>query len=203
MGLNPNLPRFTMSKKELYELGAEAKREIGGLTDKAILEKVSGNQGITLYDLAKALGWTRGKVLGSIQRLIAEKKAKTKTILRHGKVVRTIYTADFEEPKPGILEVPYTIIAPEQWKELRNAYAHALNRLSILIEPVQREKAGLFTSMCDLEHDNDKMRIKLPSEIIDFYLLQNSFITLSSIADAGDNVLATIEATTVPLTKEE
>jgi len=194
-----------MSKKELYELGAEAKREIGEHTDKVVLEHISRNQGIILYDLAKELSWTRGKVLGSVQRLSRQSMIKTKTVLRHGKVVRIIYTAEYEEPKPDILEVPYTMIDLERWKGVRNAYVYALNRLSFLIEsPALTLVNGtdvkrLFADKVELEHLDKKMRVKLPAKIVDFYILHNSDITLSSIGDTGDNVLVTVEQTSLPL----
>lgn len=193
-----------MTKKKLYELGAEAKRELGEHTDKVVLQKVSRNQGITLYDLAKEFGWTRGRVLGSIQRLSKDGLVKTKTVLRHGKVVRIIYTAEYEEQKPRILEVPYELIAPENWKGVANAHVYALNRLSFLIEPITLssiniDRRKLFVVKADLEHIDKFMRIKLPDEITDFYLLDNSGIAISSLGNEGDNVLVTIEATEVPI----
>lgn len=194
-----------MSKKQLYELGAKAKREIGEHTDKAVLQIASKKQGVTLYDLAKTLGWTRGRVLGSIRRLSKQGRIKTKTVLRHGKVVRTIHTAEYQEPKPEILEVPYEIIALKHWKEAEIATVYALNRLSFLIEPIPLNlisdlyKNSLFNAKADLQHLDNKMLVKLPAQLIDFYLLRNSDITLSSIGSDGDNVLVTIEATSLPL----
>ena len=49
-----------------------------------------------------------------------------------------------------------------------------------------------------MEHLENTMRVKLPTHIVDFYQLQNSDISVSSIGDAGDNVLVTVEATILP-----
>ncbi len=48
---------------------AQARRERGGDTDWELYELVDECPGLSIYDLAKAKGWSHGRVHGAVKRL--------------------------------------------------------------------------------------------------------------------------------------
>lgn len=187
--------------KELYELGAEAKREIGQATDQTVLELIEQNPGIVLTTLSKELGWSKGRVQGSVNRLEKVGRLYSKIVLRQGKTVRRIYSINYKQPSVGVIEIPKQLINPDKWSKI--AYLYATDRSTIMIESKEINIDSPIKTHIPIEWQNDNMIIKLPEKFVEFYALANSEFGLSSLGEEGDNVLVTIEATIVPLSNDK
>jgi len=187
--------------KELYELGAEAKRGIGESTDKAALELIEQNPGIVLTALSKELRWSKGRVQGSVNRLERARSVYSKIVLRQGKTIRRIYSTNYKEPSVGVIEIPKQLISPEKWGKI--AYIYATDRSTIMIESKEINIDSPIKMHIPLEWQNDRMIVRLPENFVKFYALANSEFGLSSLGEEGDNVLVTIEAMIVPLSSDK
>lgn len=188
-----------MKPRALYELGAKAKREIGKSTDKIILHLVEQNPGIVLTALAKELRWTKGKVQGSITRLERTDLIYSKLVLKQGKTVRRMYDKDYKEPELGVIEVPRQLINPERWGN--TAYLYGSNRSTIAIESKAARADSPIKAEVPIKWKDGNMVIRLPEQFVNFYTLENSEYSISSIGEKGDNALVIIEATVVSLTR--
>jgi len=187
--------------KELYELGAEAKREVGEATDKTVLELVEHNPGIVLTTLSKELGWSKGRVQGSVNRLERTNRVYSKIVLRQGKTMRRIYSSNYKEPSVGVIEIPAQLIDSKKWSNV--AYLYATDRSTIMIESKEMNIESPIRMHVPIEWQNDKMVVRLPENFVKFYALANSEFGLSSLGEEGDNVLVTIEATIIPLSSDK
>lgn len=183
--------------KELYELGAEAKREIGEATDKTVLELIKQNPGIVLTTLAKELGWSKGRVQGSVNRLERSGRVYSRMVLRQGKTIRRIYSINYKEPDVSVIEIPKKLINPRKWSKV--VYVYGADRSTIILEPKETNIDGPIKAQVPIKWYSDKIVVKLPENFVKFYALLNSEYGLSSLGEEGDNVLVTIEATILPL----
>ena len=187
----------------LYELGAKAKRKIGQQTDNQLLTTVKQNPGGTPYDLAQELGWQVGRVDGSLRRLQKQGKVKVKRFLKHGRVVKKIYSSDHHPKPPGIVEIPLTMLDnPKAWSQ-KPIMIYALSRSSIGLtpEPIEPWEHKAWKKLrIKAEAINGNIRLRLPDEMVEFYGLANSEVGLST---AKNEALLTVEATILPLTDAE
>lgn len=72
------------------------KRElIGRMTDMQILHFLENNPGSTLYEIAKALKWTTGKVQGSLKRL--QDDVKVELVEEGGRLKKKYYVKKIED----------------------------------------------------------------------------------------------------------
>ena len=75
---------------------AKEKRElIGRMTDMELLHYLENNPGKTLYEIAKALNWSTGKVQGSLQRL--KDDLKVEVVKEGGRLKKRYYVKKVED----------------------------------------------------------------------------------------------------------
>jgi len=75
--------------------GARLKK--GGDTDWKLYELINERPGYSAYELAKELGWSTGRVHGSIQRLKAKNLVRVKRVMRGGRAVLEITPVGWQE----------------------------------------------------------------------------------------------------------
>ncbi len=72
------------------------KRElIGRMTDMELLHYLEANPGKTLYEIAKALNWSTGKVQGSLRRL--EDDLRVEVVEEKGRLKKRYYVKKVED----------------------------------------------------------------------------------------------------------
>ncbi len=81
----------------------------GGETDWELYELINERPGFNAYELAKELGWSPGRVHGSIKRLEAKNLVHVERSMRDGRAVLNITPVGWQE-----------FFAPEELEEFRN-----------------------------------------------------------------------------------
>lgn len=66
-------------------------------TDYNLYKVINKKPGFSIYQLAKEMGWSSGKVYGSIQRLEKEGLVHTEKAIKGGRTVLKVHAADWSE----------------------------------------------------------------------------------------------------------
>ena len=174
-----------------------AMRKRGERTDALVLREAELRPGSTVHDIAERLDWTNGRVDGSVNRLVSEGKVEVRHILRKGNLVKTVYPKGHVSKPRDVVEIPRNMIDDDLWKETVEVYA--LSRATIGISPGKVEewdKRAFRREQVSIRKSDKVLEIRLPGSIADFYQLENSEISLSTI---GDLALVTVESTLLPV----
>jgi predicted transcriptional regulator len=75
----------------------EARLKQGGDTDWELYELINKRPGYSAYELARELGWSTGRVYGSIKRLKAKNLVRVKKSIRNGRAVLEITPVEWHE----------------------------------------------------------------------------------------------------------
>ena len=78
-------------------------------TDYDLYKIINKKSGFSIYQLAKEMSWSSGKVYGSIQRLEKEGLVHTEKTIKGGRTVLKVHVADWSE-----------FFTPEELKEFDN-----------------------------------------------------------------------------------
>jgi len=185
----------------------EFMKRMGEETDSNIFEEVKKRPGSTVREIAESLEWTNGKVDGSVNRLVSKGELKVQHCVRRGVLVKKVFLADYSV-KLGVFEIPKKMIDESLWK--KSATVYALSRTTIGFSPTKMEdweKLAVKKQEVPINRDVDSLVIELPPFFINFYQLENSETTLSTVGDSG---LITVESTvpvelpqTFPTLKDE
>ncbi len=74
-------------------------------TDYELYRVINSKPGSSIYELAKELGWSSGKVYGSVRRLEKDNWIKTEKAERAGRLILKVKAVDwFEFLTPGEIE---------------------------------------------------------------------------------------------------
>jgi predicted transcriptional regulator len=166
-------------------------------TDAAVLQIVLARPGIAVHEIADSLGWTNGKVDGSVNRLSEKGRVRIEHFLRRKALIKKIYPAESKRERSGLIEIPKEEIVESIWKN--TIYVYALSRSSIAVSPTKSrewEDKALWKGAIRAEGDGAKLQVRLPEPLSSFYRLENSEISLST---SDDFVLVNIESTVVPV----
>lgn len=169
----------------------------GRKTDVAVLAEVKKNPGLGINEIAERLGWTNGRVDGSVNRLISEEKVKVQHFVRRGVLVKKVYPIDYESKPSRLFEIPRELVREDLWT--RNVHVYAVSRSTIGLSPVKRREWELRAAIkgeAEVTIAEDMLRVELPESFADFYHLENSETSLSLI---GDSAIITVEATVIPV----
>jgi hypothetical protein len=182
-----------MKEKSNRLFGAPiAMRKKGEITDSTVLEEVMKKPGATISEIAEALGWSNGKVDGSVNRLLAKRKVSVKHFLQRGMLVKRVYPSEYPVKPHNVLEIPKKIVVPNQWKDIARVYALSRSVIGVAPEEVgEWERKAIFKDDVNLQRDEENIIVVLPERFSDFYQLENSEINLSIV---GNLVLATVES---------
>lgn len=66
-------------------------------TDYKLYKIINKRPGYSIYELAKEVGWSSGKVYGSVRRLEKEGLVHTKKDIRGGRAILKVHAADWSE----------------------------------------------------------------------------------------------------------
>lgn len=66
-------------------------------TDYDLYKVINKKPGFSIYQLAKEMGWSSGKVYGSVQRLEKEGLIHTEKSIKGGRTVLKVFAADWSE----------------------------------------------------------------------------------------------------------
>jgi hypothetical protein len=170
--------------------------EKGRETDNAVLKVVRGHPGLGISDIAKKLGWTNGRVDGSVNRLISEEKVKVMHFSRKGILIKKVFPIGFESKSYKAFEIPKDLIINEMWR--KEIFAYAVSRSTIGLSPIPRKEWALapIKDRLKVQLKEDTLQIDLPDAFVDFYKLNNSETSLSIM---GDLAMITVEATVIPV----
>jgi predicted transcriptional regulator len=75
----------------------QRRRDLSGETDWELYEKVDDNPGLSVYELAKLMNWTPGRVHGSVMRLVEKGLVKTERATRGGRSVLLVTPKEWWE----------------------------------------------------------------------------------------------------------
>lgn len=169
----------------------------GRKTDSIVLNMIKENSGLTVKEIANLLGWTNGKVDGSVNRLAKRGKIHIQYFMRKRSFIKRIYPIK-EKPRPSnVIEIPKEDIKIDLWKDEVSVYS--LSRGSIGISPTkidEWEKKAFWKGDVKLIDEDEKLKLELPNKLSDFYRLENSEIDLATNEDL---VLITVEEAIVPV----
>lgn len=166
-------------------------RQRGESTDMIVMEEIRSKPGVTVSEIANNLGWTNGKVDGSVNRLVSKGMASVKHCLRRGALLKIAYPADFVKQE-RVIEIPREIVDEGLWQDSVFAYFLSRSTIGLATHEIEEwnEKA-LLKKRLKIEKNGARMILRFPEKFSDFYQLSNSEVGLSAV---GNLVLVTIES---------
>lgn len=159
--------------------------------DESLMRTVRHAPGLSLYELAKLLHWTNGKVDGSLRRLINSKRVLVNAVERDGRRVNLVYP---RSTRPhDVVEIPVSLLklANPVWKD--DAFIYALDSTTVGITGTRNpewEKLACFAEEVKLNPEGKRFLVKLPRQFMDFYHLESKHVTKTI---NSNNVLLTID----------
>lgn len=172
-------------------------RRRGKRTDALVVQLILEKPGSTIHEIAGGLGWTNGRVDGSINRLLKKGNVRVQHCIRRGMLVKKLYPSEEEIRTPNTIEIPKEMIAEDVWKDRVRVYS--LSRSSIAISATENEeweKRAFWKEDISVEEHEKKLIVRLPDHLSDFYRLENSETSLST---RDEFALVTVESTIVPV----
>jgi DNA-binding Lrp family transcriptional regulator len=97
------------SRSDGMQAARDARVREGLDTDYELYRVINRMPGSSIYELAKTLGWSSGKVYGSVRRLEKDKWIKTEKAERDGRSVLKIKPVEWFE-----------FLTPDEIKEFKN-----------------------------------------------------------------------------------
>jgi len=179
----------TITKKGIEKM-SNSERERGRGSDRTLLETIDNFSGLSLYELARKTGWTKGHVDGTVRRLLNSKRVYIKVISRNGRRVELIYPIG---QKPSdIVEVPIELLKVENpaWQE--GAFIYALDNVTIGIsgeEDLEWKALSCFSQRIAVSKTNGRLLLKIPENLVSFYHLNEKHRVVSV---NGNNILITV-----------
>jgi hypothetical protein len=179
------------------EAATMAHVRLGSATDREVMRAVVSSPGISVYKAAKSLGFTAGRVDGSIARLQRRGEVDVRYVLRDGRLAKELYPRGTASgPRDTITFDSEILESPDSWRE--TAHIYALDRMTIGISPVESEewrRRALTQEPVRVRRDGDRLVVGVPPRLLDFYVWENSAYEASAV---GDLVLITL-GTRVPI----
>jgi predicted transcriptional regulator len=172
-------------------------RQKGIDTDYLVMQRILEKPGSTVHEVARDLGWTNGRVDGSANRLLKERRIRVRHYIRRGMLVKKMYPAGKETREPNVVEISKEMIAENLWNETVHVYA--LSRSSIGLSATKNEeweKRAFWKGDTKIGESQKKLIVRLPDDLADFYRLENSETSLSA---NDDFALLTVESTIIPV----
>ncbi len=178
------------SLEKPYEKAAEKRKQIGEGTDQSLFRVVVENPRLSLYELAREIGWGVGKVDGSVKRLREKGLVKVECFVKAGRRVKLVSAVDYEF-SPDVYSVPLDVLDGASWKD--SAFAYGLDRLTIGVSGksvFEWDEAAVLKANVPVKRMKENLVFRLPRKFVDFYALGKSIVTLSTVKD---KVLLTVE----------
>lgn len=149
-----------------------AKQSRSALTDQELRETVYANPGLSMYELSRKLGWSIGRVDGSVKRLINSNDARMRLVERGGRRVNLVFPAD--SVSGDEISVPESSFGQggENWGN--SAIVYALDSETIGVSGKFNEnweRKASFRNRAPVTREGDNIKIILPDEVKSFYKL--------------------------------
>lgn len=184
-------------EKRLPEGAPVVMRRRGERTDTIVMQRILEKNGSTVHEIAKDLGWTNGRVDGSVNRLLKEERIRVQHCIRRGMLVKKVYPMKEEARDPNTIKIPKEMIAENMWKDTVRVYSLSRSSIAISATKIEEwEKKAFWKGDIQIEEDEKKLIARLPDHLSDFYRLENSETSLST---SDEFVLVTVESTIVPV----
>lgn len=172
-------------------------RQRGIDTDYVVMQRILEKSGSTVHEIARDLGWTNGRVDGSVNRLLKEGKIKVQHCIRRGMLVKKMYPAEKEARGPNVVEISKEMIDEGLWKDTVRVYALSRSSIAISTTKIEEwEKKAFWKGDIRIEDCEKELIVKLPDHLSDFYRLENSETSLST---SDEFALVTVESTIIPV----
>jgi predicted transcriptional regulator len=121
-----NLIRYRSSEKMAKNIANLS----GDLAEDYLYEVINAHEGLSVYELAKLVGWSTGKVYHIVKALDGDGLVQTEKLEEGGRIKKKIYPVDWEKLLPE--DVKRTLFADRKGAET-DKEAHAKRRESILV----------------------------------------------------------------------
>jgi len=102
----------------------------GELAEDYLYEIINAHEGLSIYKLAKLVGWSTGKVYHIVKALEDDGLVRTEKIEEGGRIKKCIYPVDWEKLLPE--DVKRTLFASRKGAEAEKG-PHAKRRESLLV----------------------------------------------------------------------
>lgn len=178
-------------------------RKLGKSTDATILKKIIGCPGITVSTIAEVLKWSNGRVDGSINRLILGDLVEVKHLLQRGMLVKKIYPKDYSAKPQNIVEIPKEMMDTPLGKFM---FVYALSRSTIGMSPEENEEwdgSALSREKVNISKEHNSISITLSERLSNFYQLENSEKSLSTVGNIAMVTVETVLPVRLPATYPE
>ena len=154
-----------------------AKQSRSTLTDNELMDAVNSNPGLSLYELSRKLGWSIGRVDGSVKRLIETDSAHLRLVERSGRRVNLVFPAGSETSNE--ISIPVDILEKGSKVWGNSAIVYALDSETIGVSGgfnEDWERQASFRNRAPVTRDGDNLKIELPDNVKSFYKLDNKQI---------------------------
>ena len=151
-----------------------AKQSRSALTDNELREAVNSFPGLSLYELSRKLGWSIGRVDGSVKRLIGTDDAHLQLIERSGRRVNLVFPAGSDSGDEISIPVDILDKGAKIWGN--SAIVYALDSETIGVSGgfnEEWERKASFRNRAPVTRDGDNLIIALPDNVKSFYKLDN------------------------------
>ena len=177
---------------KLQENVKEMRKEQAKKTDSALLDFLKKKPGaLSLYQIAREIGWSIGRVQKSIDRLLKKGLVTYKRAFLGGRSLKLIIPAKMEadlQPvfvlrKPSDVEIAVSTDMIEGELLQENAFLYALDRVSFGISSRHEKKwheSSLFEAKVPVRKEENAIVLKIPKRISRFYLLPMTSYEISA-----------------------
>ena len=177
---------------KLQENVKEMRKEQAKKTDSALLDFLKKKPGaLSLYQIAREIGWSIGRVQKSIDRLLKKGLVTYKRAFLGGRSLKLIIPAKMEadlQPvfvlrKPSDVEIAVSTDMIEGELLQENAFLYALDRVSFGISSRREKKwheSSLFEAKVPVRKEENAIVLKIPKRISRFYLLPMTSYEISA-----------------------
>lgn len=163
----------------------------GKASDRLLLEAIKEYPGLSIYELAKKLKWTPGRVHGCVGRLLRAQEIFVRVLERTGRRVDLVYPKELEPS--NVIKVPAKLLNGGNPKWQEDAFFYALDDSTIGVSGSRVEEweevAG-FKSRTSVRRGEGEIFLTIPENFAKFYNLDrkayltgitggNLFITIS------------------------
>ncbi len=152
-----------------------AKQSRSALTDEELRDTVNAHPGLSMYELSRKLGWSIGRVDGSVKRLIRGNEAHLRLVERDGRRVNLVFPDSSNVGDE--ITVSMEELGSQKWGS--NAIVYALDSETIGVSGVFNEKwerKASFRNRAPVTREGDNLKIVLPDEVKSFYKLDSKHI---------------------------
>ncbi len=154
-----------------------AKQSRSALTDNELRKAVNSYPGLSLYELSRNLGWSIGRVDGSVKRLMDSQEAHIRLVERSGRRVNLVFPAGSDSSDE--ISIPVNILEKGSNIWGNSAIVYALDSETIGVSGSFNEdweRKASFRNRAPVTRDGDNLKIVLPENVKSFYKLDNKQI---------------------------